>query len=390
MDPVGNRTSLRRARRPNFFAFGFAQVGAAHLILGLLRHMHSRTIVVGALLLGLGWSGSFARAQSSADDSGPQARAQLENADRAYREGRYRDAIAAYLAADQLQPNPALQLSIGKAYEQLHETSRALASYREYFSRAPRASDRAHVQERVTALAHQLAERGVQQVSVRSVPHGATVLIDNKALGVTPIYIDLPPGAHHLEFRLKGYTSAGLDFELGVEQPLNVMTTLVLARPSDPASPPLAAAAVVAEPTPTTPEASSNTPAAPEATAPEHAKQDKPVDETASLYRTIGFACLGTSVAALALATTFELMRAHSESKARQQEEQIAFKETLDTMETQQTWARVFAVSAGVLAVSGSVLLILAAGQPEAKPPAESVSFACLPTGCAAAYRRSF
>jgi hypothetical protein len=355
--------------------------------------MYSRMIVsCGAIALALGWAASVARAQTSADDSpdsGPQARVQLENADRAYREGRYRDAVTAYIAADRLQPNPALQLAIGKSYEQLNETSRALASYREYFNRAPRASDRAHVQERVVALAHKLAERGVQQVSVTSAPVGAAILIDGKPIGSTPIYVDLPPGQHHLEFRQKGYSPAGLDFELAADQPLNVMTTLVPARDSDELSPPTAAA-LVAE-TAATPEISPSEPAtevtAPIAPAkPEHDRSD----EVGSLYRTIGFAALGTSVAALALATTFELMRSHTESQAKQEDEQIAFKETLDTMETQQTWARVFAVTAAVLAVGGGVLLILAVERPDTAPPAQSVSFACLPSTCGATYRRSF
>jgi hypothetical protein len=271
----------------------------------------------------------------------------------------------------------------------LNETSRALASYREYFNRAPRASDRAHVQERVVALAHKLAERGVQQVSVTSAPVGAAILIDGKPIGSTPIYVDLPPGQHHLEFRQKGYSPAGLDFELAADQPLNVMTTLVPARDTDELSPP-AAAALVAQ-TATTPEISPSEPAT-DVTAPippAKAEHDRS-DEVGSLYRTIGFAALGTSVAALGLATTFELMRSHTESQAKQEDEQIAFKETLDTMETQQTWARVFAVTAAVLAVGGGVLLILAVERPDTAPPAQSVSFACLPSTCGATYRRSF
>ncbi|HKP56593.1 MAG TPA: PEGA domain-containing protein [Polyangiales bacterium] len=356
--------------------------------------MYSRIIVIcGTLVLGLGCAASLARAQGTADgdaEANSEARAQLETADRAYRDGRYRDAIAAYLAADQLQPNPALQLALGKAYEQLNETSHALASYREYFNRAPRASDRAHVQERVNALARKLAERGVQQVSVSSSPLGATILIDTKQLGVTPIYVDLPPGRHHLEFRQKGYTSAGLDFELAADQPLNVMTTLVPARAADASAPPVASAAAVAAAT-VAPAVEDPSPAAPLAETPAAADStDKGSGDSGSVYRTIGFACLGTSVAALALATTFELMRSHSESKAKQQDEQIAFKETLDTMETQQTWARVFAISAGVLAVSGAVLLVVASEQPEAEAPAKGVSLACGPQGCEASYRGRF
>jgi len=353
--------------------------------------MYSRIVVIcGTLVLGLGWTASIAHAQHAADDnaeSGALARARLEEADRAYREGRYRDAITAYLAADRLEPNPALQLALGKSYEQLNETSRALASYREYFNRAPHAGDRAHVQERVTALARQLAQRGVQQVSISSVPVGASVLIDDKELGVTPIYVDLTPGQHHLEFRYKGYTSAGLDFELAAEQPLNVMTTLVPARASDASSVPVAATVAV-ESEPAAPMLAPKVETAPP--PPPATTDQKPSGGAGSTYRTIGFAALGTSVVALGVAMTFELMRSHSESLAKQEDEQIAFKETLDTMEAQQTWAQVFAITAGVLAATGGILLLLASQSSESPPNPGGVALACTATECSALYRRVF
>ncbi|HKU41291.1 MAG TPA: PEGA domain-containing protein [Polyangiales bacterium] len=353
--------------------------------------MYSRIFVVfGALLLILGSAARTARAQSTADgksDAAAAARAQVEIAEKAYTEGRYRDAITAYLAADRLQPNPALQLSLGKCYEQLNDPSHALASYREYFTRAPRAPDRAHVQERVGVLARALAERGVQQVSVSSTPAGASVVIDGKGVGVTPIYVDLQPGQHHLEFHQAGYDSASLDFELAAEQPLNVMTTLVAARGGVEA-PQLAAAAAPAAAAPEpAPEPS------PASEAPAPALEKKPTaktDEVGSMYRTIGFAALGASVAALAAATTLELMRSQSESNAKQETEQIAFKQALDTMESQQTWARVFAVSAGVLAAGGAVLLVLASERTSTETEPEGMSVACGPSACAAAYRGSF
>jgi tetratricopeptide (TPR) repeat protein len=335
------------------------------------------------------------RAQSTPDDA-QAARAHLENADRAYREGRYQDAATSFLAADRLQPTPAVQLALGKTYEQLNEPSRALASYREYFVRAPRAPDRAQVQTRVAALALQLAERGVQQISVNSVPAGATVVIDTKPLGTTPIYIDLAPGKHHLEFHRKGYESASLDFELSTQQPLNVMTSLIEAREGSPqaanadASAASATAATAAQSVTQQENASSEETQAPAGATEPSPPANPQRDATTNLLRGIGFGALGGSVLTLGTAVAFELMRSHSESRARQQRQQIAFKDAIDTMNSQQTVARVFAVSAGVLAAAGGVLLVLAAERTESAPNRGGVAVACSPTACGAAYQGQF
>lgn len=329
---------------------------------------------------------------ASQKDEAPRAsRTQLDNAERAYREGRYAEAAQAYIAADRAQPSAAIQLALGKTYEQMNDPSRALAAYREYFARSPRAPDRAQVQARVAALAGQLAEKGVQQISVSSVPPGATVIIDSKPLGTTPIYVDLPPGSHHLEYHLQNYESAALDFELSPQQPLNVMTTLVPAQPGAVAAA-VPAEALAAAPTPA--EAATGAPAdvaGSEVPAPAFADTAQPKrDETTTYLRTFGFVAIGGSVATLGTAVAFELMRSHSESRARQQRQQIAFKDAIDTMHAQQTLARVFAVSAGVLAAAGGVLLVLAAQREKSEAPPEGAAVACAPTGCSAVYQGRF
>ncbi len=354
--------------------------------------MHLTSLLAACVIaLATGLTSTNARAQAaseSASDVAEQARVQLEVAERAFNEKRYRDAITAYLAADRLQPNPALQLALGKTYEQLNDPSRALASYREYSNRAPRGADRTHIQARVAELARRLAETGVQQVSVSSEPPGASVVVDQKPIGVTPIYVDLPPGSHHLEFHHKGYRPAALDFELSPQQPLNVMTTLVALPPGS------APAPVAAAPATATPGATENIPS-PETAPAVSAATDMPPGEvrashSSTLLRTIGFAAIGTSIAALGGAVTLELMRSHSESRARQQDEQIAFKKTLDRMESQQTAARAFAIAAGVLAVAGGVLLVVAIDDAEEEPSSGIVGLACLPVGCQATVQGRF
>ena len=44
------------------------------------------------------------------------------------------------------------------------------------------------------------------RVSLTTNPSGATVVVDGKDRGVTPILLyDLEPGRHHVKFRLQGY-----------------------------------------------------------------------------------------------------------------------------------------------------------------------------------------
>lgn len=359
------------------------------MFLGNLRIAASVALIAGLLSVP-------ARAQQRAADAAPadaqKLRTHVDNAERAYSEGRYADAAQSFLAADAMQPTPALQLALGKTYEQLNDPSHALASYREYFARAPRAPDRAQVQARVAVLAAQLAEKGVQQISVSSVPAGATVVIDSKPLGTTPIYVDLSPGPHHLEFHRQGYESAGLDFELSAQQPLNVMTTLVTARPGS------AAAKLPAVPTPAPapvqPEVAAAPPGEAAAVATDPAAGSsghtpEKQDQTSRYLRSFGFGALGASVVTLGTAVAFELMRSQSESRARQQRQQIAFKDSLDRMHTQQTIGRVFAVTAGMLAAAGGVLLVLAS-QREKPEPSEGAAVACAPTGCSAVYQGRF
>ncbi|HKP55865.1 MAG TPA: PEGA domain-containing protein [Polyangiales bacterium] len=312
------------------------------------------------------------------------ARSLQTAADSAFKEGRYKDAAEAYLAADHLEPSAALQLALAKTYEKLSDVSHALAAYREYFGRAPGAPDRAQVRARVNALAQELAKQGVQQLSVSSEPPGANVAIDGQPRGITPLYVDLPPGHHVIAFDLKGYKAEAVEFELRLPEPLNVVTTLA---PAPGAAEPVAVAASAApNPQPPAPasDSSATTPAPAAATG-----ADKPHDDAAWM-RTTGYVALGAAAASLGAAIGFEVARANSEDRAQQQEEQIAFKEDLDAANAQQTWARVFAVSAGVLAAAGGVLLVLASGNAEVPPKPDGVSVACSAYECGALYRRRF
>jgi hypothetical protein len=230
------------------------------------------------------------------------------------------------------------------------------------------------------------------------------VLLDGKALGSSPFYVDLKPGSHRIEFRLAGYQTAAYEFELPPQQPLNIAVGLVAVRggavaAASPASPP--AAPSVPAPAAAGEHAAAHAAAESEVTASEPQVPDAATESVAATtggsdpsrktLRTLGFVALGASVAALGGAMALEIMRSQSESDARQEREQVGFARALDKMHSRQTAARVVAGIAGVFAVTGGVLLaVVASGGEEAAPSREGVALGCSPEGCEASYRGAF
>src|SRR5205814_3706725 len=119
--------------------------------------------------------------------------------------GRYADAVEQFLAADRLAPSAALSYDVARAYEKLGQASLALRWYRDYLRRAHDAPDAEQVRRTVRTLQNTLRDKGVQQVTVRSTPRGATVAIDGEPVGVTPWSGDLPPGRHRATLVYEGY-----------------------------------------------------------------------------------------------------------------------------------------------------------------------------------------
>lgn len=189
------------------------------------------------------------------------------------------------------------------------------------------------MQLRIGALQELLRQKGVQQVTILSEPSAATVVVDRRPMGVTPWTGDLTPGAHHLELRLRGYADAEHEFELPAARAVDVRVALVQDAPS--------AAPVSPRPTPSQP--------VPDVTPPERSLSRK----------TWGFVALGAAGAAFGGALTFELLRRSAEQDARDEPEQIAFRDAVDRMESRRTAARIFAGAGAALAVTGGVLVAI-------------------------------
>lgn len=152
-----------------------------------------------------------ARVEAAPDLGEPEAvakgRARLlfEKGVTAYREGRFYDAVDIFLETNRLYPDPKLSYNVGKAFEGLGNQPGALRFYREYLRRLPDAPDAHEVDSHVHQLEQALSQKGLQQMTVISLPEGATVKLDGQAVGVTPWTGESFAGKHRIVLEAAGF-----------------------------------------------------------------------------------------------------------------------------------------------------------------------------------------
>ena len=276
--------------------------------------------------------------QAADDARRAEARQRYEAGVAAYSAGHFKDAVDLFLAADRIAPSAPLSFNIARAYEKLGDDSATLRWYRDYRRRAPTAPNAGEVGANIERLEGRLKSKGVQQLTVLSVPDGATVNIDDSAAGITPGTFDLPPGRHRLVLIKRGYTDAEADVELSAEHAQDV--TLRLESAPATAEQPVDAPAPVPVKEPP--------PAAPRATA-----------EPSKGFGVWPWVAMGAGVATLGGALTFELLRQSAEQAAEDDPTQIGYHDHLESMQSRRTAARVLAGVGGALVVTGGVLLTI-------------------------------
>jgi len=292
-----------------------------------------------------------------------EAKARYQEGARAYAEQRYKDAVDLFLEADRIVSSAPLSFNIARAYEKLGDSSGALAFYRDYLRREPEAKNAAEVRGFIETLEDKLAQKGVQQLSVRSTPKGATVVIDGEPVGVTPWTGDLPPGAHRVSLELRGYGAINRDIELLPHDALDQEFSLQAEAAGEPV-----------------------TPAAPLSPAPDRAKEP----DQAPSFGVWPYVAFGAGAAALGGALYFEIARQGAEDEARDEPTQIGYHDAYERMESRQMVSRVLAGVGGALALTGGALLVIElASRPkdEARPQA---FLGCGPLGCALTARGRF
>ena len=294
----------------------------------------------------------------------PAARQRYLAGAAAYSQGRYSDAIDQFLAADRVAPSSALSYDIARAYEKLGDPSLALRWYRDYLYRAGDPPDGATIRLTVVALQKQLMTRGVQQITVRSTPRGATVALDGEPTGVTPWTTDLPPGRHILTVTHDGYEKSERAFILSPDTALDIDVKLTATPPAVPATPPAA---------PLTPRTVR--------------RQTRPVTPTPApengtpALRTLGLIGMGAGGLALGGALTFEILRSSAVDDAKKDPTQLGYATKLSTAKDQQTAARVLLGVGAGLAVTGGVLFLI--GGP-ARGHGTELALGCSSVSCGA------
>lgn len=330
------------------------------------RYLCSATLAT-ALSLG---SFKAAVAGSGVDgntDKQATAQTRYEQAAQAYREQRFQDAIELFLAADRLVPRPALAFNVARAYEKLQEPARALQHYRDYLRRGPDASNVEAVKTRVRELEAALVQRGVQQVTVRSEPPGATLTIDGAVRGTTPWTGELPIGTHQVQAEHEDYQARSVSVTLDGDEALDLALALPAPQSSGAAA---AATRVHVGPNATTPGVS-----------------DQRDLESGGLHPW-PWVAVGTGGAALVAAGVFELLRRDAESDAQSARYQTDYYADRDRMTSHQTTARVLLGVGTVLALSGGVLALLDSA--EADTERAPVALGCDTTTCLGTWMGNF
>jgi tetratricopeptide (TPR) repeat protein len=303
-------------------------------------------------------SPAYAQAPSAEGQAEARRSAAKEKFDQgvvAYKAQRYQDAVKLFMEADAMAPSSALSFNVARSFEKLEDISGALRWYRDFLRRSPQASNAVEVRAKVAELAAALSQRGVQQVSVLSEPPGATVLIDDQNVGVTPLTRDVAPGKHRLVLRLVGYAEKSTELRLEPQTPQDV--SLQLAPASTARSPDAATSRA----------------------------GDRQPGDRGPRFGMVPYVVMGAGAAGLLGALGFEISRRSADAAA-EEAPQNEFQGRYDTMESRQTTARVLAGVGAALLVTGGVLFFV----DRQREPAPRVAVGCDGAGCGLFARGSF
>jgi tetratricopeptide (TPR) repeat protein len=325
------------------------------------RSLRVRSAIAMQILLVAITVATLAGAQTSQPaPSVDTARARYEAGVAAYRAGRYREAVDAFLAADRLSPRAALSFNIARAYDKLEDVAKALEYYRDYLRREAAPQNGAATRARVSELEAALAHRGVQQVSVRSEPSGVSLRIDGRLVGTTPWTGELTPGKHWAAVSVPGQPGQSREFELTATRAIDLELDVDGAARSGAAVP--------------LKRSDADAGGAPFATGGSRA---------GSGVTPWQWVALGAGAAALTASLAVELSRQGIEDDLPGTPNRD-YEERYDTMESRKTTARVLLGAGAALAITGGVLLYLDSREQS------SARIGCGPGGCIGRWETRF
>jgi hypothetical protein len=144
---------------------------------------------------------AVARADSPSEGDVQRARALDQQGVRAYREGRYNDAIRYFSEASKLGGPSSELWNIARCYVKLDQPEAASEALGRYLAQPDlSADDRAGARRELEELAHRPST-----LTVASSPTGALVAVDGKRVGRTPTTVDVSAGDHTVAVQRAGY-----------------------------------------------------------------------------------------------------------------------------------------------------------------------------------------
>jgi outer membrane receptor for ferrienterochelin and colicins len=124
---------------------------------------------------------------------------------RAFREGRFADAIRYFRAAYRIGGPSSELWNIARSRERMDDAEGAAGAIEQYLAQRDLGQqDRAEAERELGALRSRSSV-----LTVTTVPPGAVVMLDGKqAAGPTPVTLEIRPGAHTLAVHRDGYATA--------------------------------------------------------------------------------------------------------------------------------------------------------------------------------------
>lgn len=275
-----------------------------------------------------------------------RAKELYEQAAAAYAARKNFEAIELFRQSGALEPSPLLSYNMALAYEEAGDLRNALKYFREYAA-ASGQDDAAEVQTRISKLESKLGKLGIQQLTVRSNPSGATLTIDGVPVGVTPYTAEFPPGAHTLEVSMSGYAESEASIDLPADRAISVALTLREAK-----APP--------EPPPRLPSA-----------PPPPPRDDR---STFARIEPLSWGLMGVGVGALTAGIAFEFSRAGSADDARAADDPIEAAEAEGAAASKRLTSVLLLGAGGAFTITGAVLAILDVSRGAPPEPARQVS----------------
>jgi tetratricopeptide (TPR) repeat protein len=170
------------------------------------------------VFIALGLIGTLAaRAEAREADPKQRARVLFKQGNQLFKRGMYLDALAKYREARRLYPSHKIDLNIGTTLDSMGRRTEAARYFERFLVQSADAPEEiiAAARERLNQLKKKLCS-----VKVTSLINGATLGVDGKAEGKTPLELPvyLEPGRHEIVLDKDGYLPARRELELAPGQ----------------------------------------------------------------------------------------------------------------------------------------------------------------------------